>query len=97
MRAAVSSNVPHTVGKSSALMVEFTEWILDEGSRGKDKSCTIRNLLEWGLGTKPRGDVRNGPINCSRSAGLNPVEYLPAVCSESIYASITEGLSREEE
>jgi hypothetical protein len=68
IRAEVLSNVPQAVGKSSALIAALTERKLGS-PLGYDMSWIIRNLSELGLGTRPRGEVRKGPMTRSRSAG----------------------------
>lgn len=56
IRSTVEEKVPQAVGKSSELMKELMEGV--EGLfRGNERSCIIRSFEEFGLGTKPKGDV----------------------------------------
>ncbi|KAF8982305.1 hypothetical protein BDQ17DRAFT_1437947 [Cyathus striatus] len=85
-KAAVFENVPHSVGKTSRLIEEFTEG--QKGSlHGKDKSWMSLRESECGLGTSPSGDVTNRPIMASSSAGAKAHEYWPEACSPIIMSA----------
>ena len=91
MRAEAAEKVPHSVGKSSELMKKFTEGVSGL-LRGKERYCTGRNEAELGFGTRPRGEVRKGPIKPSSSPGSKAREYRPAACSLVMYEEMKDGL-----
>lgn len=84
MSSAVTSKDPHDVGKSSESMPALTDWRA-ELLRGNDTSWISRKDDECGLGTRPRGEVRKGPISPSSSSGAKPREYQPAAYSDAMY------------
>jgi len=73
IRAAVSLKEPQLVGKQSGFIPALTDGVT-RLPLGNERSCMMRNLLEFGLGITPSGDVQKGPIKASSSEGVKPLE-----------------------